>query len=95
MSYREAEKHLDAMKARKYPPLHVGDVLEVIDGDHPSDRAVFMDTGDRVRVIEIYPHIVRVERIRPLGAPFGNNGKLTQSYPLKCWWLRLKKIGGA
>lgn len=72
--------------------LSVGDILKVIRGDGEQRFAVWLATGDFVRVIEIYPHIVRVERIRPFDNPAANGKHLTQSYPRRSWRMNLRRV---
>lgn len=68
--------------------LSIGDILEVIRGQDEGQFGLWLATGDLVRVIEIYPHIVRVERIRP----YPNGGHLTQSYPRRSWGMNLRRV---
>lgn len=75
----------------KTEQLQINDILRVTKGDPAHGDAAWLETGDTVRVIELYPNIVRVERIRPNKY---DGSHLTQSYGLKWWPMCLEKIKG-
>lgn len=73
--------------------LHVGDVCVITRAPYSTEHATWLQTGDKVEVIEIYPHIIRVKRIRPYDNPIARNRYMTQSYPKNSWWLNMRKVG--
>ena len=87
----EFMKDFDGVIAQKDEYLEFGDILEVISGPTTTEHALWLQVGDLVRVIEIYPHIIRVERIRPYDNPAAK-GRLTQSYPRKSWRMNLRRV---
>lgn len=68
--------------------LEPGQRLKVIRGIPHTDRAAWMETGDVVRVVEVYDHVVLVER------PYRANGKkmMRECFPLKNAHLFLKEV---
>lgn len=84
----EFMKDFTAVSDTKDDYLSIGDILQVIRGQDEGQFGLWLATGDLVRVIELYPNLVRVERIRP----YPNGQHMTQSFPRRSWRINLRRV---
>lgn len=68
--------------------LRLGQKMIVTKGIHPKDDALWLDGGDIVKVIGIYPHVVLVEKLESRTKGY----RLRECFPRESWELNLRII---
>ena len=68
--------------------LRLGQKMIVTSGIHPKENAMWLDGGDEVRLIGIYPHVILVEKVD--GRTKGY--RLRECFPRESWELNLRII---
>lgn len=69
------------------PPLFIGQILRVKKGIPEKEYAKWLETGDHVRVIGIYPHNILVEKTKSV-----NGYHMRECFPRESWTLNLKAV---
>lgn len=70
--------------------LRIGKLLKVIKGTPEKQDAKWLETGDIVRIIGIYPHIIMVEKVK--GGGWNNDYHMRQCYPITSLHLNLAEL---
>ena len=76
--------------------LKIGKLLRVTKGIPETDKCKWLCTGDIVRIIGIYPHIIMVERVKPfqnIFSPGATSKHMRQCYPIASLHLNLAELG--
>ena len=70
--------------------LRIGKLLKVIKGTPEKQDAKWLETGDVVRIIGIYPHIIMVEKVK--GGGWKKDYHMRQCYPRTSLHLNLAEL---
>lgn len=68
MDIEHSAERTDKMATKPIENLYIGKLLKVIDGIPEKQNAKWIETGDIVRIIGIYPHHILVEKTK--ASPF-------------------------
>lgn len=81
---------IDIIKAQNYTntqttdDFEVGQLYKVIQGDEPKMDALWLRTGDVVKIIGVYPYVVLVEKVKGY--------HLRQCFIRRCWRQYLRRV---
>lgn len=68
--------------------FNVGDYFKVIKGYNATQDASWIHTGDVVKVIKVYPHVILVERTKRNG----DGSRMRECFQKQSFFINLKKM---
>lgn len=65
-----------------------GELLKVVYGTPERQNAKWLEAGDVVEVVNVYPYNILVQKVKGV-----DGWHMRQSYPINSWKLDLERIG--